>query len=205
MVKSSSKLVTPSNMVPEQSPTNQLFGNSQEFQQSFGLVWVSITIGVKGGNIPSGYFERVKEMLDKHFVKVSMGLETGGKQKFKHLQIAASTYASSDQKNFFAALRKLIKEVLYVSTGDPLHVCLKEIKPGDEIYVTGYTMKDWGKSTFLHFAKGYSNEELAGCRVRYSRASTALGRNEVSVCPSNVLEQAFTFILMIYLRSLSRR
>lgn len=169
------------------------FGITDACVAAFALIWFSITISFKGANMPDGWFDLMVPAMESNFHEGSMSIETGGKQKFKHLQIACCTYASSNMKQVLAGMRKMIREILYVRTGDPISVCLKTIKPGDEVYLVGYTLKDWGKRTFKNWSKGLTDQFLASARMRYARVSQTSGKNKISVTPSNVVQLAYAF------------
>ena len=195
-----------------------VFGKSAVHKDRYPLQYLSITIVMKKGkpallpseprgrktydvtppcligNIPDGFFTRMCEFFEEHFISGFIGVECGAKENNRHLQCFSITHGTILESELVKSIAESIRDALLKPAG--LNVCVKVVRKRDKLYVLGYCQKDAGRVTYKCHSFGLTTEEISRAAAYYVGRQMSPGKDRKTVNLSNIFEESYKFYML---------
>ena len=153
----------------------------------------SLTISVRGGHIPTGWYDQAAEWVRLNAASGIVSMEVGGRAAHRHVQGAMMLHAATDPRTK-AALSKMIKEFIGIRPGMKGHVDMKPFEQGQQMdYMVGYCQKDAGQPHYQMVKFGISDEEAAAAREAYNAVKLDYEDGHKIINRNNIMKLTYQY------------
>lgn len=153
----------------------------------------SLTISVRGGHVPTGWFDQAAEWVHLNAASGIVSMEVGGRANNRHIQGAMMLHAATDARTK-AALTKMIKAFIGIRPGMKGHVDFKPFEQGQQMdYMIGYCQKDTGQPHYQMAKFGISDDEAAAAREAYNAVKLDYEDGHKIINRNNIMKLTYQY------------